>query len=244
MQPPAVPYDTAGTKAGVFDGVTRYHWLVVIIASCGWLFDCMDQRLFILARESAMKELLGSATLAAGCDQDAHRLRDHVDDSRLGDRRDHLRHDERPLGRVKTMVATLLVYSGFTGLSGLCADVGGLHDLPVPRRARRRRDVRRGHDARRRKRPGARCAVALGALQALSALGNIIGSLISLQIQPGAHELALGLLRLARAVLRRHPAVAAGRPDRLRPQGTGIVAEAAKAEAGARRRAQERRIAD
>jgi hypothetical protein len=31
---------------------------VVIIASCGWLFDCMDQRIFILARESALKELL------------------------------------------------------------------------------------------------------------------------------------------------------------------------------------------
>src|SRR6187549_667364 len=43
---------------GIFDGVTGYHWLVVIIASCGWLFDCMDQRLFVLARESALKELL------------------------------------------------------------------------------------------------------------------------------------------------------------------------------------------
>jgi cytochrome c5 len=37
-------------------GRDAYHWLVVIIASCGWLFDCMDQRLFILARESALKE--------------------------------------------------------------------------------------------------------------------------------------------------------------------------------------------
>ncbi|MHB9008790.1 MAG: MFS transporter, partial [Limisphaerales bacterium] len=43
-----------------FAGVTGYHWLVVIIASCGWLFDCMDQRLFILAREPALKELLQS----------------------------------------------------------------------------------------------------------------------------------------------------------------------------------------
>ena len=44
--------------ARTFEGVTVYHWLVVIIASCGWLFDCMDQRIFILARESALKELL------------------------------------------------------------------------------------------------------------------------------------------------------------------------------------------
>ena len=48
-----------GLRGGrVFEGVTVYHWLVVIIASAGWLFDCMDQRLFILGRESALKDLL------------------------------------------------------------------------------------------------------------------------------------------------------------------------------------------
>ena len=51
-------------KKGVLEGVTGYHWLVVIIASGGWLFDCMDQRIFILARESALKELLGSDVAA------------------------------------------------------------------------------------------------------------------------------------------------------------------------------------
>ena len=51
-------------KAGVFEGVTAYHWIVVIIASCGWLFDCMDQRIFILARESALRDLLGSDAAA------------------------------------------------------------------------------------------------------------------------------------------------------------------------------------
>ena len=47
------------SPAGLHEQVTPYHWLVVIIASAGWLFDCMDQRLFILARESALRELLG-----------------------------------------------------------------------------------------------------------------------------------------------------------------------------------------
>ena len=49
---------------GVREEVTAYHWLVVIIASAGWLFDCMDQRLFILARESALTELLGPMAAA------------------------------------------------------------------------------------------------------------------------------------------------------------------------------------
>src|SRR5437867_6793347 len=45
--------------------ITGYHWLVVIIASCGWLFDCMDQRIFTLSREPAIREILGTGTLDA-----------------------------------------------------------------------------------------------------------------------------------------------------------------------------------
>ncbi|MCA9450860.1 MAG: MFS transporter, partial [Candidatus Omnitrophica bacterium] len=45
-------------KPSIWEGVTPYHVLVLIIASCGWLFDCMDQRIFVLGRESALKELL------------------------------------------------------------------------------------------------------------------------------------------------------------------------------------------
>ncbi len=60
----ATPADVR-VGVGAQDQVTPYHWLVVIIASAGWLFDCMDQRLFILARESAMKELLGATAATA-----------------------------------------------------------------------------------------------------------------------------------------------------------------------------------
>ena len=42
------------------DSVTFYHWLVVIFASAGWLFDCMGQRIFVLSREPALRELLGA----------------------------------------------------------------------------------------------------------------------------------------------------------------------------------------
>jgi len=37
--------------ADAADPITFYHWLVVIFASCGWLFDCMGQRIFVLSRE-------------------------------------------------------------------------------------------------------------------------------------------------------------------------------------------------
>src|SRR6185436_12400098 len=95
-------------------------------------------------------------------------------------------------GRVKTMVATLLVYSGFTGLSGFAQGwldftifrflvglgVGGMFGAATTLVAE---SV-----------PGRVRSVALGALQALSALGNIVGSLISLNIQPGATGLLWG----------------------------------------------------
>jgi MFS family permease len=42
-----------------YQGMTRYHWFVLIVAALGWLFDTMDQQLFVLARQPAMADLLG-----------------------------------------------------------------------------------------------------------------------------------------------------------------------------------------
>ncbi len=36
-----------------------YHWFVLVVAALGWLFDCMDQRIFMITRQRAMTELLG-----------------------------------------------------------------------------------------------------------------------------------------------------------------------------------------
>ena len=30
--------------------LTGYHWYVLMVAALGWLFDTMDQQLFVLAR--------------------------------------------------------------------------------------------------------------------------------------------------------------------------------------------------
>jgi MFS family permease len=173
------------------DTITRYHWLVVLIASAGWMFDCMDQRLFILAREPAIGELLGAAAPAAQLKQYSGYATTAmilgwatggIFFGMLSDR----------WGRVKTMSATLIVYSGFTGLSGLSTSwidftiyrflvglgVGGMFGAATTLVAE---SV-----------PGRMRPVALGTLQALSAFGNIIGSLVSLQIQPGADNVVGG----------------------------------------------------
>ncbi len=97
--------------------LSRAHWWVLIVAVLGWLFDAMDQRLFILARTPALRDLLpasaadelpafaGWATglFIAGWATGGLWF------GLLGDR----------WGRVRTMTLTILVYSLFTGLSGL-----------------------------------------------------------------------------------------------------------------------------
>jgi MFS family permease len=172
--------------------ITAYHWLVIVIASAGWLFDCMDQRLFTLSREPALREILGAGSSDAvvknlvGWATGIMMVGWATGGIIFGTMSDKL-------GRVKTMAATLLVYSGFTGLSGTAHSVnefmayrflvglgvGGMFGAAttlvaesVPTRIR---------------------AVALGSLQALSALGNIIGSLISTEVQPGKVEYLFGL---------------------------------------------------
>jgi len=183
MHTPAAARD--GQVGRVLEGVTFYHWLVVIIASAGWLFDCMDQRIFILGRESALRELMPGDPAA---------VRTHIGYATTsmilgwatGGIIFGMMSDK--IGRVKTMVATLLVYSGFTGLSGLATTwvdftiyrflagigIGGMFGAATTLVAE---SV-----------PAGFRAVALGSLQALSALGNIIGSLLSLQIPPGAQN--------------------------------------------------------
>lgn len=167
--------------------ITAYHWIVVIIASLGWLFDCMDQRLFALSRESAIASLLGpdataeaikSGLMTATTWMILGWATGGIIFGILSDR----------WGRVKTMAATLLLYSVFTGLSGFSQGifdfmvyrflvglgVGGMFGAAttlvaesVPSRLR---------------------APALGALQALATVGNMMGSGISLFVPPGSPD--------------------------------------------------------
>jgi MFS family permease len=170
--------------------VTRYHLLVVAIAAAGWLFDCMDQRLFTLSRKPALTELCGGDSAAANAwigwataAMIVGWATGGIVFGVLCDRR----------GRVRTMVVTLLVYSLCTGLSGLAGSVatfvlwrfltglgiGGMFGAAttlvaesVPAHVR---------------------PLALGVVQTLSTCGNMLGSLVSTVIRPGAAEFAFGM---------------------------------------------------
>jgi MFS family permease len=153
----------------------------------------MDQRLFILARESALKELLGSDTAAQAAIKQylGYATTSMILGWATGGIIFGMMSDK--IGRVKTMIVTLLVYSGFTGLSGLAQGwidftifrflvglgVGGMFGAATTLVAE---SV-----------PGGFRSMALGSLQALSATGNIMGSVISYWIRPGTEDFLFGM---------------------------------------------------
>ena len=101
--------------------LSRYHWFVFLVAAVGWLADCMDQQLFVLTRDDAMRELLAPSITDAdvlnaevrrfGADSTAVFLIGWAVGGLvfgvMGDR----------IGRVRTMLLTVVLYSMFTGLS-------------------------------------------------------------------------------------------------------------------------------
>jgi MFS family permease len=176
-----------------YQGLERYCWIVLIVAALGWLFDTMDQNLFTLVRVPSLNEMLHPHPERPELTPDEKRkLADDVKKygsyvtaifivgwatggwvfGILGDR----------LGRTKTMIITILIYAIFTGASGLVNDwrlyalmrfltglgVGGewaagasLVAEVFPERSR---------------------PMALGLLQSLSAVGNMLASVITLTI--------------------------------------------------------------
>src|SRR2546427_9447880 len=99
-----------------------YHWFVFMVASLAWLFDCLDQQLFILARNSAITALSPLGTdpaliKKAGGNATAIFVAGWALGGLIfgavGDR----------IGRAKTLTFTVLMYSVFTGLSAVATSV-------------------------------------------------------------------------------------------------------------------------
>lgn len=185
-----------------YQGLEKYCWVVLVISALGWLFDTMDQNLFNLVRKTSIEELVfphkdrlnlkpeeRNKTLTP---EEMKAFRADVSSKGgtvtmvfmfgwaaggflfgiLGDR----------LGRTKTMIITILIYAVCTGASGLVHNwqlyaaarfftglgVGGewaagaaLVAETFPQRAR---------------------TMALGLLQALSSVGNMLAAVITLAI--------------------------------------------------------------
>ena len=45
-----------------YRGVSAYQWLVLLLASAGWVFDVYEGQIFNLTREQLLKDILGPHT--------------------------------------------------------------------------------------------------------------------------------------------------------------------------------------
>ncbi|HEY2785442.1 MAG TPA: MFS transporter [Fimbriiglobus sp.] len=169
--------------------LNRYQWFVFAVAAIAWMADCLDQQLFNLARVMSLTDL------TSGLESDPEKLKDLVKlwagrstsifligwatgglvFGMFGDR----------IGRVRTLVYTILLYSIFTGLSALSQSpydyclyrfltgvgVGGVFAAAVALLAETM--------------PSHARPFTLGLMQALSAVGNCTAALLFM---------ALGLL--------------------------------------------------
>lgn len=160
--------------------LNRYHWFVLVVAALGWLFDCLDQQLFNIARVPAMKDLLGTADMRVVTEYGGYATAiflvgwaaGGLGFGILGDR----------IGRAKTMLITILIYSICTGLSAASVGfwdfafyrfltglgVGGEWAVGVALVAETMPDRARPY--------------ALGLLQTLSTVGNVTAALISMSM--------------------------------------------------------------
>ncbi|WP_391732145.1 MFS transporter [Tautonia sociabilis] len=165
-------------KGPWYRGLTGYHWFVLAVAALGWLFDTMDQQLFNLARKPAMEELLGTGDPAKVNAVGTIATSIFIVGWAVGGLFFGILGDK--IGRAKTMLLTILVYSLFTGLSAFSIGVwdfafyrfltglgvGGEFAVGVALVAEVMPDHAR--------------ARALGWLQALSAVGNMTAAMIAI----------------------------------------------------------------
>jgi MFS family permease len=95
------------------DGVTRYQWLVLTIASLGWVFDVFEGQIFVSSMNEAMPSLLPKGTSAGDLAfYNNVALSSFLIGGAIGGVLFGIVADR--VGRSKTMVLTILVYSAFT----------------------------------------------------------------------------------------------------------------------------------
>jgi MFS family permease len=171
--------------------LSGYHWFVFLVASLAWLFDCLDQRLFSLARIPALANLMGKPPT----DTEVQAFGKVVTAwfligwgvggmlfGALGDR----------FGRARMLTVTVLIYSAFTGLTFFSQSrfdftlfrfltgmgVGGVFGLAVALIAETV--------------PSGARVQALGLLQVLSTVGNLSAGFIKIGIDQLEHIGAVG----------------------------------------------------
>ncbi len=182
--------NTAGLKW--YQGLDRYCWIVLAIAALGWLFDTMDQNLMNIVRAPSLKEIFHPHPDQTLTPQEKIDLDKKVKAyggkltsifligwaaggfvfGILGDR----------LGRTRTMIITILIYAIFTGGSGLVHSFNAYAFMRFMTALGVGGEWAAGAALVAEVFPARSRPMALGLLQALSAVGNMLAAIITLVI--------------------------------------------------------------
>lgn len=162
--------------------LNKYHWYVFALAAMGWLFDTMDQQIFNFSRAITMKDLLPNATFEeqtkAGGTVTMWFIFGWATGGlvfgAVGDR----------WGRAKTMALTIMIYAVFTGLSGYAQNVQQFTIFRFLTGLGVGGEFAAGVALVAEVMPAAARSQSLSFLQALSTVGNIMGALMLIYIEP------------------------------------------------------------
>ena len=109
-----------------YDGLTSAHWIILAVASAGWIFDVYEGQLFTIFKTPMLRELTGGSPgavdLQANIGLAAFLLGGALGGlyfGILGDR----------LDRLRVMAATILVYSVFSALTYFAQEPWQVHAL-------------------------------------------------------------------------------------------------------------------
>ena len=115
------PLGRIGTRQSIFgwtNQVSRYQWMVLLVAWLGWVFDSLDATLFSIVQKPSMTELMGPGASEASIGFYSSvvfavmLLGWAAGGIGFGIIADYI-------GRTKALAATILIYSLFTGLSAV-----------------------------------------------------------------------------------------------------------------------------
>src|ERR1700733_8636334 len=118
--------ESPGRRPRWYEGLTHSHWIILAVASAGWIFDVYEGQLFTIFKTPMLLELIGG--VQAVVDEEANigfaafllgGAAGGLFFGVLGDR----------YGRVRIMAVTILVYSVFSALTAFARTTWQVHLL-------------------------------------------------------------------------------------------------------------------
>ncbi len=107
-----------------YEGISAYQWLVLVVASLGWVFDVFEGQIFVASMNDAMPQLLNAASAdsPAVARWNNYALGAFLLGGAFGGIVFGALSDR--IGRSRTMIVTILFYSVFTCITALAQSAG------------------------------------------------------------------------------------------------------------------------